>query len=159
MQQVPKLKLMLTWIAKCLLWECLDVISYFNGFIIYHISGHVNNGVDILTNQTSGYVIRKGQFHIKRPMFVDAKVYSLDRPVQPVHETDLTACQTGLTTCPIENTKSALVAQSHDAAEVSVWEQFFIDYQQISSCIKVRHFIFSYVLIMSYAIEMLKVCS
>jgi len=65
-------------------------------------------------------VIRKGQFHIKRPMFVDAKVYSLDRPVQPVHETDLIACQTGLTTCPIENTKSALVAQSRDAAQVSV---------------------------------------
>ena len=82
-----------------------------------------------------------------------------NRFIRPIHETDPTACQTGLTTCPIENTKSALVAQSHDAAEVSVWEQFFIDYQQISSCIKVRHFIFSYVLMMSYAIEMPKVCS
>ena len=112
-----------------------------------------------MTNQTSSYVIRKGQFHIKRPMFVDAKVYSLDRLVQPVHETGLTVCQTGLTTYPIENTKPALVAQSHDTAEVSVWEQFLIDYQQISRCIKVQHFIFSYVLMMSYAINMPKVCS
>ena len=134
-------------------------MSCFDEFIIYHTSGHVINGAAILANQTSSCMIRKGQVHIKRPMFVDAKVYSLDRPVQPVHETDLTACQTGLTTCPIENTKLALVAQSHDAAKVSVWEQFFIDYQQISSYIKVGHFIFSYVLIMSYAIEMLKVCS
>ena len=127
-----QVKLMLTWIAKCLLWECLDGIYYFNGFIIYHISRHVNNRVNILTNQTSGYVIRKGPFHIKRPMFVDAKVYSLDRLVQPVHGTGLTVCQTDLTTYPIENTKPALVAQSHDIAEVSVWEQFLIDYQQIS---------------------------
>ena len=66
------------------------MISYFDKFSIYHTSRHVNNGADILANQTSGYMIRKGQIHIKRPVFVDAKVCSLDRPVQPVQETGLT---------------------------------------------------------------------
>jgi len=72
-----------------LLRECLDVISYFDKFIIYHTSRHVNNGADILANQTSGYMIRKGQVHITRPMFVDAKVCSLDRPVQLAQDTGL----------------------------------------------------------------------
>ena len=35
-------------------------------------------------------MIRKDQFHIKRPMFVDTKVHSLDKPVQPEFETGLT---------------------------------------------------------------------
>ena len=68
-------------------------MSCFDEFIIYHTSRHVNNGDDILTNQTSGYMIRKGQVRIKRPMFVDAKVCSLDRPVQPAQETGLTEFQ------------------------------------------------------------------
>ena len=66
------------------------MISYFDKFIIYHTSGHVNNGADILANQTSGYMIRKGQVHITRPMFVDDKVCYLDRPIQPAQDTDLT---------------------------------------------------------------------
>ena len=68
-------------------------MSCFDEFIIYHTSRHVNNGDDILTNQTSGYMIRKGQVHIKRLMFVDAKVCSLDRPVQPAQDTGLTGFQ------------------------------------------------------------------
>ena len=69
------------------------MISYFDEFIIYNASGYVNNGAYILANQTSGYMIRKGQVHIKRPMFVGAKVCSLDRPVQPAQETSLTGFQ------------------------------------------------------------------
>ena len=69
------------------------MISHFDEFIIYHTSEHVNNAADILANQISGYMIRKGQVHIKRPMFVDAKVCSLDRPVQPGWETGLTGFQ------------------------------------------------------------------
>ena len=69
------------------------MIFYFDEFIIYNTSGHVNNGAYILANQTSGYMIRKDQVHIKRPMFVDAKVCSLDRPVQPAQETSLTGFQ------------------------------------------------------------------
>jgi len=69
------------------------VISYFDKFSIYHTSRHVNNGADILANQTSGYMIRKGQVHITRPMFVDAKVCYLDRPVQPAQDTGLTGFQ------------------------------------------------------------------
>ena len=57
---------MLIWITNFLLWDCLDVISHFDEFIIYHTSGHVNNTADILPNQTSGYMIRKCQVHIKR---------------------------------------------------------------------------------------------
>ena len=79
------------------------MISYFDEFIIYHTSGHVINGAAILANQTSSCKIRKGQVHIKRPMFVDAKVCSLDRPVQPAQET-------GLTVFPAGNNKSAMVA-------------------------------------------------
>ena len=69
------------------------MISYFDKFIIYHTSEHVNNAADILANQTSDYMIRKGQIHIKRPVFVDAKVCSLDRPVQAAQETGLTGFQ------------------------------------------------------------------
>ena len=69
------------------------MISHFDEFIIYHTSGHVNNAADILANQICGYMIRKGQVHIKRPMFVDAKVCSLDRPVQAAQETGLTGFQ------------------------------------------------------------------
>ena len=68
-------------------------MSFFDEFIIYHTSRHVNNGDDMLTNQTLGYMIRKGQVHIKRPIFVDAKVCSLDRPVQSVQETGLAGFQ------------------------------------------------------------------
>ena len=68
-------------------------MSCFGELIIYHTSRHGNNRADILTNQTSGYMIRKGQIHIKRPVFVDAKVCSLDRPVQPAQETGLTEFQ------------------------------------------------------------------
>ena len=71
----------------------LNVISHFDEFIIYHTSGHVNNAANILANQTSSCMIRKGQVHIKRPMFVDAKVCSLDRPVQAAQETGLTGFQ------------------------------------------------------------------
>ena len=42
-------------------------------------------------------MIRKGQVHITRPMFVDAKVCYLDRRVQPAQDTGLTARKTGLT--------------------------------------------------------------
>ena len=63
------------------------MISYFDKFIIYHTSRHVNNGADILANQTSGYMIRKGQVHITRPMFADAKVCYLDIPVQLAQDT------------------------------------------------------------------------
>ena len=66
------------------------MISCFDEFVIYHIPRHVDNGANILTHQTSGYMIRKDQFHIKRPMFVDTKVHSLDKSVQPVFETGLT---------------------------------------------------------------------
>ena len=69
------------------------MIYHFDEFIIYHTSGHVNNAADILANQICGYMIRKGQVHIKMPMFVDAKVCSLDRPVQPAQETGLTEFQ------------------------------------------------------------------
>ena len=69
------------------------MISYFDRLIIYHIPRHVNNGANILTHQTSGYMIEKCQFHIKRLVFVDAKVRSLDKPVQPVHKTGLTGFQ------------------------------------------------------------------
>jgi len=68
-------------------------MSCFGEFIIYHTYRHENNRADILTNQTSGYMIRKGQVHITRPMFVDAKVCSLDRPVQPAQDTSLTGFQ------------------------------------------------------------------
>ena len=86
------------------------MISYFDKVIIYHTSGHVNNRADILTNQTSGYMIRKGQVHITRPMFVDAKVCYLDRPVQPAQDTGLTAHKTGLSLFPVGGNKSAMVA-------------------------------------------------
>jgi len=62
------------------------VISCFDEFVIYHIPRHVDNGANILTHQTSGYMIREDQFHIKGPIFVDAKVCSLDKPAQPAHE-------------------------------------------------------------------------
>ena len=68
-------------------------MSCFDAFIIYHTSRHGNNRADILTNQTSGYMIRKGQVHITRPMFVDAKVCSLDRPVQLAQDAGLTGFQ------------------------------------------------------------------
>jgi hypothetical protein len=50
-----------------------------------------------------------------------------------------------------------MMAQNHNAAEVSVWRKSFIDYLQSSSCIKVWHFTFNYILMMSYAIKMPKV--
>ena len=157
---------MLTWITKSILYECLDVISCFDEFVIYHIPRHVDNGANILTHQTSGYMIRKDQFHIKRPMFVDTRCTLWTnrsnrflRPVWPDFMTGLTACGTGLIIFSVENTKSAMVAQNHNAAEVSDWRKSFIDYLQSSCCIKVRHFTFSYILMMSYAIKMPKVCS
>ena len=72
--------------------------------------------------------------------------------------TGLTACKADLTFFPTENTKSAMVAQNYNAVEVSIFlEDHFIDCQQNSICINVRHFTFSCILMMSCAIKMLKV--
>ena len=35
-------------------------------------------------------MIKKGQFQMKGAMFLDAKVFSLDKPVQLTHEISLT---------------------------------------------------------------------
>jgi len=156
---------MLIWITKGLSWECLDVISCFDEFVIYHIPRHVDNGANILTHQTSGYMIRKDQFHIKRPMFVDTKVHSLDKPVQPVFETGLTGFHdrsdrlwNRFNQFFLWKTLSRLwwpkiIMQPR----FSAWRKSFIDYLQSSSCIKVWHFTFNYILMMSYAIKMPKV--
>jgi len=100
--------------------------------------------------------IRLEKINFKRPMFVDVKVHSLDKSVQPVYETGLTGFQDrsdrlwNRSNCFFaENTKSAMVSQNHNTTEDSVWRKSFIDYQQSSSCIKVWHFTFSYILMMS----------
>ena len=77
-------KLMLTWITKCLLmrmFRCDILLS-----CICYIHRHISNGANILTHQTSGYMIKNGQFHIKRSMFVDATMRSMDKLVQPVYD-------------------------------------------------------------------------
>ena len=106
---------MLIWITKRLSWEYLDVIFYFAEFVIYHLSRHINNGANILTHQTSGYMIRKGQLHIKGRCLLMPK-YALwtnrsnwlMRLVWLGSKTGLTACKPGLTIFSYRKTQSRL---------------------------------------------------
>jgi len=141
---------MLTWITKCLLWECLGVISCFDEFIIHLMPRHATDGVNILTHQTSGYNYKRS-ISYRRPMLLMPKcVLWTDwsnrfmRPVWPDSKTGLTTCKTGLTIFSSESTKSAMLIQNHDAVEVSVSGHSFIS--RILA-VEVRHyFIFIYVL-------------
>jgi len=81
-----------------------------------------------------------------------------NRLMRPDSKTGLTACKAGLTFFPTENTKLVMAAQNYNTAEVIIFlEDHFIDCQQNSICINVRHFTFSCILMMSCAIKMPKV--
>ena len=96
-------------------------------------------------------------------MFVDAKVCSLDKLVQLAHETGLTRfkdwsdrLQTRSNHFFLQkNTKSAMVVQNRNAAEITVWGKNFLQ-KNTKLAIEVWHFIFSYILMMGYAIKMPK---
>jgi len=76
--------------------KCLDIIFFFDEFVIKHIPREENGKVNTLTQQASGYNVTKKYFNIRNPMQTKAEFLVLDQPVRPVYETGLTAC-TGLT--------------------------------------------------------------
>ena len=90
-QQVSKVCQCYSGSLNAYLERCLDIISYFDEFVIKHLPREENGQTNALAQQASGYIVGKGKFNIRRPMRIKAVLQVLDEPVRPVVSTDLTA--------------------------------------------------------------------
>ena len=94
-QQVSKVCQCYNGVLNAYLDKCLDIISYFDEFVIRHILRENNDKANALTQQASGYNVSKKYFNIRKPMRIKAESLVLDKPVRLIIVTGLTA-QTGL---------------------------------------------------------------
>jgi hypothetical protein len=63
--------------------KCLDIISFTDEFVIYHVPREENPNANALAQQASGYNVQKRNFQERKPMFDEAEGYVLEDPVQP----------------------------------------------------------------------------
>ena len=89
-QQVSKVCQCYNGSLNTYLDRCLDIISYFDEFVIRHIPRDSNQKADALAQQASGYNVIKKYFNIRKPMPIKTELLVLDKPVRPVAETGLT---------------------------------------------------------------------
>ena len=90
-QQVSKVCQCYNGAFNAYLDKCLDIISYFDEFVIRHIPREDNEEANALAQQASGYSVAKKNFNIRKPIRIKAELLVLDEPVRPVTETGLTA--------------------------------------------------------------------
>jgi hypothetical protein len=62
--------------------KCLDIISFTDEFVIYHVPREENPNANALAQQASGYNVQKRNFQERKPMFDEAEGYVLEDPVQ-----------------------------------------------------------------------------
>lgn len=86
--------------------KCLDVITYFDEFCIYHFPRHENYKANILAQQASGYNVEKSNFYIKEALMQNIK------DIQMVHKLAKMVSETGLAFFPY-----ALLAEAAKAAD------------------------------------------
>ena len=98
--------------------KCLDIISYFDEFVIRHILRENNEKANALTQQASGYNVTKKYFNIRKPMRIKAESRVLDEPVRPVTEIGLTGQETGLAAEGGKSSSSAENSNQKVEAEV-----------------------------------------
>jgi len=95
-QQVSKICQCYNESLNAYLDRCLDIISCFDEFVIWHIPREDNRKANALAQQASNYNVTKKYFNMSKPMRAKAEVLVLDEPVRPDAPTSLTA-QIGLT--------------------------------------------------------------
>ena len=83
-QQVSKVCQCYNGVLNAYLDKCLDIISYFDEFMIQHIPREDNEKANTLAQQASGYNVTKKYFNIRKPMRIKAESLVLDEPVRPV---------------------------------------------------------------------------
>ena len=67
-QQVSRICQCYNGALNAYLDKFLDIISYFDEFVIRHISREDNENANALAQQTSGYNVMKKYFNIRKPM-------------------------------------------------------------------------------------------
>ena len=77
-QQVSKVCQCLDEILNAYLNKCLDIITIFDEFVIYHVPRVENPRANALAQQASDYDVRKKNFREKKPMFCEAEVSALE---------------------------------------------------------------------------------
>jgi hypothetical protein len=82
-QQVSKVCQCLNGSLNAYLDKCLDIISYMDEFVIYHVPREENPKANALAQQASGYNVQKRNFQERKPMFGEAEGYILEDPVHP----------------------------------------------------------------------------
>ena len=116
--QVGKVYQCLDGILNSYLDRCLDIISCFDEFTIYHVPRFDNPIANTLAQQAFGYEIQKRNFHKKKPVFVADQVCALNAPVRLVADTG----RTGQTSHEIgQNVGETVAADSVVKADVSDW--------------------------------------
>ena len=155
-QQVSKVCQYYNGIFNAYLDKCLDIISYFDEFVIRHILRENNEKANALTQQASSYNVMKEYFNIRKPMRIKVESLVLDGLVRPVAETGLTAPtsltgpETGLTAEGSVSSNSAGVSTQKVEAEVQDWRVPIISYLKDPDCgaeRNIRRLAFKYVLV------------
>jgi hypothetical protein len=93
-QQVSKVCQCLNGFLNAYLDKSLDIISYMDEFVIYHVPREENPRANALAQQASGYNVRKRNFQEHKPLLT-AECFALEAPVRPTQPTGLTG-DTGL---------------------------------------------------------------
>jgi ribonuclease HI len=82
-QQVSKVCQCYNESLNAYLDRCLDIISYFDEFVIRHIPREDNRKTNTLAQQASGYNITKRYFNMRKLMRATAELLVLDQLVAP----------------------------------------------------------------------------
>ena len=134
MQQVSKVCQYYNGALNAYLDKCLDIISYFDEFVIRYIPREDKERASALAQQASGYNVTKNYFNIRRLMRIKSESLVLDEPVRPVTETGLitrtglNGQETGPTAESGENCNSAVNADQKVEAKVQDWRMPIISY-------------------------------
>ena len=80
-QQVSKVCQCYNGAFNAYLDKCLDIISYFDEFVIRHIPREDNEEANALAQQASGYNVTKKYFNIRKPMRIKAESLVLNELV------------------------------------------------------------------------------
>jgi ribonuclease HI/probable phosphoglycerate mutase len=135
-QQVSKVCHCLNGYLNAYLDKCLDIISYMDEFVIYHVPREGNPKANALAQQASGYNVQKRNFQERKPMFDKAEGYVLEDPVQPPPQVGQTGypgqtAPSGRSDRPSGgNSASAVVSSKIVEDEVGEWRTPLVKYLQ-----------------------------
>jgi ribonuclease HI len=83
-QQVSKVCQCLNGFLNAYLDKCLDIISYMDEFVIYHMPREENTRANALAHLASVYNVRKRNFQEHKPLLM-AECFALQTLVRPTY--------------------------------------------------------------------------